>query len=97
VLYSLSMGYYLGYIKRNSPSGKLRVYYFLRANVWDAREKRQRTHHLAYLGKKPEISLSRARALCERCGIPLETLKSVKGLKIVSDSERKEVTCDEKV
>jgi hypothetical protein len=90
------MGYYLGYIKRNSPR-KVRVYYFLRANVWDAREKRQRTHHLAYLGKKPEISLSRALVLCERLGIPLEKLKSVKGLKIVSDSERKEVTCDEKV
>jgi hypothetical protein len=96
VLYSLSMGYYLGYIKRNSP-GKVRVYYFLRANVWDAREKRQRTHHLAYLGKKPEISLSRAKVLCKRFGIPLKTLKSVRGLKIIEDSEREEVTCDEKV
>jgi hypothetical protein len=91
------MSYHLAHMKRNSPSGKLRVYYFLRANVWDHKERRERTRYLAYLGKKPEIPLSRALVLCERLGIPLEKLKSVKGLKIVSDSERKEVTCDEKV
>jgi len=84
-------------MKRDSPSGKVRVYYFLRRKFWDPREKRERTEYIAYLGKKPEISLSRAKVLCKRCGIPLKTLKSVRRLKIVEDSERKEGASDEKV
>jgi hypothetical protein len=87
------MGYYLGQIKKNTASGKLRVYYFLRRKVWDPQEKRERTEYIAYLGNKPAISLSRAKVLCKRFGIPLKTLKSVRRLKIVEE----EITSDEKV
>jgi hypothetical protein len=80
---------YVARMYKYSARGQRLVYYVLRRSVWDAREKREKTLYVAYLGKKPELSLSRAVEISKRSGIPLEALKSVRRLKIVEDSKKK--------
>jgi hypothetical protein len=81
----LTMGLYVARIYKNLASGKRLTYFVLRQNVWDYEEKRQKTKYVGYLGKKPQLSLEKAQALCQKLGIRLIDLESVRGLQIIDD------------
>jgi hypothetical protein len=79
------MGLYVARMYRNLASGKRLTYHVLRQNVWDYREKRQKTKYVAYLGVKPVLPLSKAIKLARRLRLTLDDLKRVRGLRIVDD------------
>lgn len=70
--------------KHRLKNGKVVGYkaYILAESYWDKKLKRPRQRYLAYVGKKPVMSLAKARGICKRKGIKLEDLKRVKGLRI---------------
>lgn len=75
------MSIYVAKTIRRFAKGQ-RTYFVLRANIWDKREKRQRTLYLGYLGVKPVLSLDRAKKIATKLGIGLEDLRRVRGLRI---------------
>jgi hypothetical protein len=77
------MGIYLAQTFHRNADGSRRIYYVLRENYWDAKQKRQRQRYLAYIGVKPVLTAAKARALAKKIGCSLEELKAVKRLKIV--------------
>jgi predicted RecB family endonuclease len=64
--------------------GKTYEYFVLKRNVWDRAIKAQRQEYVQSLGKRPVLSLKKARKLAKKLGIELEELQRVRGLKIVS-------------
>jgi hypothetical protein len=79
------MGIYLAKTFQRRADGTKRDYFMLRENYWDFKEKRQRTRYLSYIGPKPVLKESRAKALAKRLGVSVEDLRKVRRLKIVSD------------
>jgi hypothetical protein len=79
------MGLYIARVYKNLASGKQLTYHVLRMNVWDYREKRQKTKYVAYLGVKPILPISKALKLARRLRLTLDDLKRVRGLRIVDD------------
>jgi hypothetical protein len=81
------MGLYVARMYRNLASGKRLTYHVLRMNVWDYREKRQKTKYVAYLGVKPVLPISKALKLARRLRMSLDDFKRVRGLRIVDDGK----------
>jgi hypothetical protein len=81
------MGLYIARIYKNLASGKRLAYHVLRMNVWDYREKRQKTKYVAYLGVKPVLPISKAIKLARRLRLTLDDLKAVRGLRIVDEAK----------
>ena len=77
------MGLYLARTFKRMASGKKLVYYVLRINVWDPKEKRQKTRYVAYIGKLPVLTLERAQKLAKRLKISLDDLERIRGLRIL--------------
>jgi hypothetical protein len=80
------MGLYIARVYKNLASGKQLTYHVLRMNVWDYREKRQKTKYVAYLGVKPILPISKALKLARRLRLTLDDFKRVRGLRIVDDA-----------
>jgi hypothetical protein len=81
----LGMGLYVARMYRNLASGKRLTYFVLRQNVWDYREKRQKTKYVGYLGVKPVLPISKALKLARKLRLSLDDLKRVRGLRIIED------------
>jgi hypothetical protein len=81
----MGMGLYVARVYKNLASGKQLTYHVLRMNVWDYREKRQKTKYVAYLGVKPVLPLSKALKLARKLRLSLDDLKRVRGLRIIED------------
>ena len=72
--------------------GSYRIYYELRANIWEKERGAVRQVYAGYLGSKPVISEAKAERLAaqisQRLGRPItvEDLRRVKKLRIVPDA-----------
>ena len=75
--------------RRKKPTGDYYIFYILRESFWDAKTKGQRQRYIAYLGLKPRISLTKAKQIAKKLGIPLDELKQINKLKIVPDKSTK--------
>ncbi len=72
--------------------GSYRIYYELRANVWEKERGAVRQVYAGYLGSKPIITEAKAKHLAQQISkklgqkVTLEDLRRVKRLRIVPDS-----------
>lgn len=85
--YHQSMTLFLTRSRRQTKDGKRYPFWVLRENSWDSNTKSVRQQYVAYVGIRPELTLSKARRICEEKGLSLEDLRAVKGLTIIEDAQ----------
>lgn len=85
---AITMGLYIAKTFQRRADGSRVYYYILRENYWDAKQKRQRTRYMAYLGRKPVLPLDKARTLAKKIGVSLDDLRKVRRLKILDEKTR---------
>lgn len=69
--------------------GKKYAYWVLKETVWDKSLKRNVHRYLAYIGRRPVLTLEKARKIAEKLGVSLDDLRRVRRLKII-DEEREQ-------
>lgn len=65
--------------------GKKYAYWVLKETVWDKELKRNVQKYLAYIGRRPVLTLEKAQAICQKLGITLDELRRVRRLKIIEE------------
>lgn len=65
--------------------GKKYAYWVLKETVWDKELKRNVQKYLAYIGRRPVLTLAKAQAICQKLGITLDELRRVRRLKIIEE------------
>jgi hypothetical protein len=68
-------------------NGKRYEAWVLKRGVWDKEQKRHKQVYLAYIGKSRQISIQKARQICEKLGITLQELRKVKRLTLVEEGQ----------
>jgi len=62
-------------------------FWILRENYWDKKIKAQKQRYVCYIGMEPILSESKAKEISEKKGVPLDELRKVTNLSVVSDCE----------